>query len=37
MIVPPKDFTINELGGYLLNDSSYTSEIITNKSKYKEL
>ena len=35
MIATPKDFTINELGGYLLNDDTYKLDIMTNKYNYK--
>ena len=35
MIVPPKDYTNNTLGGYILNDDTYKLDIMTNKLTHK--
>ena len=36
MIIKPKPYTENKLGGYLLNDDMYTEEMIIDKVAYKE-
>lgn len=35
MIVPPKDYTNNALGGYILNDDTYKLDIMTNKHNHR--
>ena len=34
MFVKPKDYTHDELGGYLLNDVRYSEEIVIDKNCY---
>lgn len=35
MILPPKDYTINALGGYLLNDDIYKLDIMSKKANMR--
>ena len=36
MIVPPKEYSINQLGGFLLKDVWFNDNLIIDKSSYRD-